>query len=43
MKKNSVVKKVLSHLKEDKKEFREQISDDTKLAKQLKGKKRAKK
>lgn len=40
MKKNGTVKKVLSHLKEDKKEFKEQIRDDAKLAKQLKKKKK---
>jgi len=39
-KKQNVVKKVLSHLKEDKKEFKEQIADDNKLAKKLKGKKK---
>jgi hypothetical protein len=39
-KKPNVVKKVLSHLKEDKKEFKEQIADDNKLAKKLKGKKK---
>lgn len=32
--------KVLSHLKQDTKEFREQIKDDKKLAKQLKPKKK---
>ncbi len=37
------VKKVLSHIKEDKKEFKEQIKDDNKLAKQLKSKKNGKK
>lgn len=36
--KNGDKKKVLKHLKEDKKEFREQIKDDTKLAKALKKK-----
>ncbi len=40
--KNSDKKKVLKHLKEDKHEFREQIKDDTKLAKQLKDKKKSK-
>lgn len=34
--KNGTKKKVLKHLKEDQKEFREQIADDKKLAKQLK-------
>ena len=37
-KKNGKIKKVLKHLKEDKKEFREQIRDDAKLVKQLKKK-----
>lgn len=36
-KKNGVVKKVLEHLKEDTKEFKEGIQDDKKLTKQLKG------
>lgn len=34
--KKQVVKKVVSHLKKDTKEFREQIADDKKLSKQLK-------
>lgn len=34
----NMIKKVLGHLKEDKKEFKEQIAEDRKLAKQLKGK-----
>lgn len=34
--KKKVVKKVLSHLKDDTKEFKEQIADDKKLSKQLK-------
>lgn len=38
--KNVVKKKVLKHLKEDTKEFKEQIADDKKLAKSLKNKKR---
>ncbi len=39
--KNGKIKKVISHLREDKKEFREQIKDDTKLMKSLKkGKKK---
>lgn len=37
--KNGKMKKVLKHLKEDTKEFREQIADDKKLAKSIKGKK----
>lgn len=41
-KKNGVVKKVLEHLKEDTKEFKEGIQDDKKLARQLKDKKRGK-
>ena len=36
--KNGQKKKVLKHLKEDTKEFKEQIRDDKKLAKQLKRK-----
>lgn len=42
MKKNGTIKKVISHLKEDTKEFKEQIADDKKLKKELtkKGKKR---
>jgi hypothetical protein len=39
-KKNGKVKKVISHLKEDKKEFREHIKDDNKLIKSLKKRKR---
>lgn len=39
-KSNGTVKKVLKHLKEDKKEFREQIADDKKLEKSLKKGKR---
>lgn len=39
MKKDSKIKKVLSHLKEDTKEFKEQIRDDKKLAKQIKKRK----
>jgi len=35
MKKNSKIKKVIAHLKDDKKEFKEQIKDDSKLMKQL--------
>jgi hypothetical protein len=38
--KNNKVKKVLKHLKEDTKEFKEQIADDKKLAKSLKKKKK---
>lgn len=38
MMKNGQKKKVLKHLKEDTKEFKEQIRDDKKLAKQLKRK-----
>lgn len=34
--KNGTTKKVLKHLKQDTKEFKEQIADDKKLAKQLK-------
>lgn len=34
--KEKIVKKVISHIKEDDKEFRKQISDDKKLAKTLK-------
>lgn len=34
--KKKVVKKVLKHLKEDTKEFKEQIADDKKLSKSLK-------
>ena len=40
MKKCGSVKKVLKHLKEDTSEFKEQIADDKKLAKQLKKKKK---
>lgn len=36
--KNDQKKKVLKHLKEDTKEFKEQIRDDKKLAKQIKRK-----
>jgi hypothetical protein len=36
--KNGQKKKVLKHLKEDTKEFKEQIKDDKKLSKQLKRK-----
>jgi hypothetical protein len=36
--KNNKVKKVLAHLKEDKKESRESIKEDVKLAKDLKKK-----
>jgi len=38
--KNAVKKKVLNHLKEDKKEFQKQIKDDVKLKKQLTTKKK---
>lgn len=31
-----IIKKVLSHIKEDDKDFRKQISDDKKLAKTIK-------
>ena len=34
--KNGMKKKVLKHLKEDSKEFKEQLRDDRKLSKQLK-------
>jgi hypothetical protein len=34
--KDAKVKKVLKHIKEDSKEFRKQLKDDVKLAKQLK-------
>lgn len=37
--KNNKVKQVLKHLKEDKKESRESIKEDVKLAKELKRKK----
>jgi hypothetical protein len=37
--KNGMKKKVLKHLKEDTKEFKEQIADDKKLSKSLKSKK----
>lgn len=37
--KNNQKKKVLKHLKEDVKEFKEQIRDDKKLTKNLKSKK----
>lgn len=37
--KNNQKKKVLKHLKEDVKEFKKQIRDDKKLAKNLKSKK----
>lgn len=37
-KKNGPIKKVLKHLKEDKKEFKEQIKDDEKLKKIIKKK-----
>lgn len=40
MKNNGKVKKVLSHLKEDTKEFKEQIADDKKLKKILTKKKK---
>ncbi len=40
--KNGKIKQVISHLKEDKKDFKEQIKDDQKLAKQLKVKKKEK-
>ena len=36
MKEKKIVKKVLSHIKEDDKEFRKQIADDKKLVKMLK-------
>lgn len=36
MKKKSVVKKVVSHLKEDTKGFKKSIADDKKLEKELK-------
>jgi hypothetical protein len=35
-KEKKIVKKVLSHIKEDDKEFRKQISDDKKLEKTIK-------
>jgi len=35
MSKSKVVKKVLSHLKEDSKEFKKQLTDDKKLKKEL--------
>lgn len=35
-KEKKIVKKVLSHLKEDDKEFRKQISEDEKLKKSIK-------
>ncbi len=38
--KNGEKKKVLKHLKEDKKEFKEQIRDDNKLSKSLSKKKK---
>ena len=37
--KNSMKKKVVKHLKEDTKEFKEQIKDDAKLKKSLMSKK----
>jgi hypothetical protein len=40
MKKGGMKKKVLKHLKDDTKEFREQIADDKKLKKQLMKKKK---
>lgn len=40
MKKNGTIKKVLKHLKEDTKEFKEQIADDKKLSAQLKKRKK---
>lgn len=40
--KNGKVKKVLSHLKEDSKEFKKQIKDDKKLAASLKSKRKSK-
>ena len=43
MKSNGKIKKVLSHLNEDTKVFKEQINDEKKLSKQLKGKKSGKK
>ena len=33
-----IIKKVLSHIKKDSKEFRKQLADDRKLAKELKKK-----
>lgn len=36
MKEKKIVKKVLSHIKEDDKEFRKQIADDVKLKKSIK-------
>lgn len=36
--KNGMKKKVLSHIKEDTKEFKKQLSDDKKLKQVLKGK-----
>ena len=33
--KNGKIKKVLSHIKEDSKEFKKQLSDDVKLRKEL--------
>lgn len=41
--KNGKVKKVLSHLKKDDKEFRHQIAEDKILAKELTGEKKMKK
>lgn len=38
--KNNIKKKVLSHLKEDTKEFKKQISDDKKLKKVIQKKKK---
>lgn len=39
-KKNGTVKKVLSHLKEDEREYRKMIKDDAKLKKSLKSKRK---
>lgn len=40
--KNGMKKKVLKHLKEDTKEYKEQIKDDVKLKKTLMSKKKGK-
>lgn len=40
--KKSKIKKVLKHLKQDTREFKEQISDDKKLARSLKSAKQKK-
>lgn len=39
MKKSGMKQKILKHLKEDTKEFKEQIKDDSKLKKKLMSKK----